>query len=207
VRVNQLMLKKIAAGQVAAQAQLDRGKVTLTNLRGQVFQGTYQGTWFIDVSSAPARFQAMGTLGSISLAPVAALMNDAWATGTADGKFDVEGAGDTLPDFLAHAGGRLQFVMRNGTLTHVEIPGAPKPLPVHRFAGDLRLQEGMWKLQAGKLETRDSIYQISGTASPRGGLDLVLTRGDAQSWSVTGTLLKPRLANANHTEARTVIKP
>lgn len=203
VRVSQLMLKKIAAGQVAAQADLDHGKITLTGLRGQVFQGTCQGTWVIDVSSAPARYQAAGTLGNIALAPVTALMNDAWANGTADGRFEVTGIGNTVSDFLAHADGELQFVMRNGMLPHVEIPGAPKPLPVHRFAGDLRLKEGKWKLQAGRLESRDGVYQVSGTAA-RGDLDLALIRGDQQTWNVTGTLAKPRVvsrAENNRTEA------
>lgn len=194
VRVDQLMLRKVAAGQVASRVDLDRGKITLTGLRGQVFQGTYQGTWVIDVSSAPARYQATGTLGNIALAAVTALMNDAWATGTAEGKVSVTGSGNTLPDFLAHADGKLQFVMRNGTLAHVEIPGAPKPLAVHRFTGDLRLKEGTWKLQAGKLESRDGIYQVSGTAA-QGSLDFVLTRGDQQTWSVTGTLAKPRIVS------------
>jgi hypothetical protein len=207
VRVNQLMLKKVAAGQVAAQVELDRGKITLTSLRGQVFQGTYQGKWVIDVSSAPARYQATGTVGNIALAPVTALMNDAWATGMADGKLDVTGTGDTVSDFLAHADGELQFVMRNGTLPHIEIPGAAKPLPVHRFAGNLRLKEGIWKLQAGKLESRDGVYQVSGTAARGGGLDLVLTRGDQQTWNVTGTLAEPHLTRAHRAEARAAIRP
>jgi hypothetical protein len=194
VRVNQLMLKKVAAGQVASRVDLDRGKITLTGLRGQVFQGTYQGTWVIDVSSVPARYQATGTLGNISLVPVTALMNDAWVTGTAEGKVFVTGSGNTISEFLSHADGKLQFVMRSGTLAHVEVPDAPKPLPVHRFAGDLRLKEGTWKLQAGKLESRDGIYQVSGTAA-RGGLDFVLTRGDQQTWNVTGTLAKPRVVS------------
>jgi AsmA family len=195
VRINQLMLKTIAAGQVAAQAELDRGKIALNDLRGQIFQGTYQGMWVIDVSSEPVRYRATGTVGNMALAPVTGLMNDAWATGTADGKFDVTGNGNTLADFLAHADGRLQFVMRNGTLAHVEILGSPKPLPVHRFAGDLRLKEGTWKLQTGKLETRDGIYQVRGTAAPGGALDLVLTRGDQQTWNVSGTLAKPRVVS------------
>jgi hypothetical protein len=209
VRVDQLMVKKIAAGQVAAQADLDRGKITLTGLHGQVLEGSYKGTWVIDVSSEPARYRAAGTLGNISLAGVTALMNDAWATGTADGKFDVTGAGNTLPDFLAHADGELQFVMRNGTLPHIEIPGAPKPLPVHRFAGDLSLNEGIWKLRAGKLESRDGFYQVSGTAARSSGLDFVLTRGDQQTWNVMGTLAKPHLIQAHRTQAevKTAIKP
>jgi len=75
------------------------------------------------------------------------------------------------------------------------------PLPVHRFVGELRLKKGAWGLSAGRLESRDGIYQIRGTASPGGGFDFVLTRGDEQSWALTGTLAKPHIAPVGHREA------
>jgi hypothetical protein len=128
-------------------------------------------------------------------------MNDAWIAGTADGKFDVEGSGDSFHELLARSEGKLQFVMRNGSLPHVEIPGSPVPLSVHRFAGELHLQKGAWNLSAGRLESRDGLYQVSGTASPGNGLDFVLTRADEQSWTLTGTLAKPNVAPLSHTEA------
>jgi hypothetical protein len=34
------------------------------------------------------------------------------------------------------------------------------------------------------------------------GIDFVLTRGDEQSWTVTGTLAKPRVVPASRTEAK-----
>ena len=76
----------------------------------------------------------------------------------------LEGSGDSFRELLARSDGKLQFVMRNGSLPHVEIPGAPVPLPVHRFAGELHLKKGAWELAAGRLESRDGIYQVSGTA-------------------------------------------
>jgi hypothetical protein len=91
--------------------------------------------------------------------------------------------------------------MRNGSLLHIEIPGSPVPLPVHRFAGTLRLNEGAWELSDGKLESRDGIYQVSGTASQSSGFDFVLTRGDEQSWMVTGPLAKPHVEPVSRTEA------
>jgi AsmA protein len=207
LHINRLSLKKVDASQIATQVDLDRGKITLNNLRGQVFQGTHLGNWIIDVSAPLPRYQAAGTLQNVSLAQVSAAMNDPWATGTADAKFDLTTSGAAFSDQLAHIDGEFKFAMQNGTLAHVELPGAAKPFPVHLFAARLQAKNGAWRLTAGRIESRDGIYQISGTASPGSGLDLVLTRGDAQSWSVTGTLLKPRLAHANRTEARTVIKP
>lgn len=207
LRVNRLGLKKVEASQITAQVDLDRGKIALTNLRGQVFQGTYQGNWVIDASAMPPHYQATGQLQKVAMAQLGAAMNDAWATGTAEGKFDLTTSGDNFADLLAHTGGELQFTLRNGTLAHVELPDATKPFPVHLFAGNLKMKNGTWKLSAGKLESHDGIYQVSGTASSGSGLNFLLTRGDEQAWNVTGTLLKPHVARANRTEARTVIKP
>ena len=218
LQVGRFGLKKVVATQVAAQVDVDRGKITLTALRGQLLQGTHQGNWIIDLSnrdvsahdasSQPVRYHGTGTLHDISLAQVSALTltstltNDVWITGTADGKFDLEGSGNGFRDLLARSDGKLQFVMHNGSLPHIKIPGAPAPLPVHRFSGDLRLKEGAWKLSAGRLESRDGFYRVRGTASPANGFDFVLTRGDERSWSLTGTLAKPHVAPAYPAEAK-----
>jgi uncharacterized protein involved in outer membrane biogenesis len=222
LQVGRFGLKKVVATQVATQVDVDRGKITLTALRGQLLQGTHQGTWTIDVSaqdgsardasSQSVRYRGAGTLHDISLAQVSALTstststltstNDAWITGTADGKFDLEGSADGFRDLLARSDGKLQFVMRNGSLPRIKIPGSPAPLPVYRFSGDLRLKEGAWELSAGRLESRDGFYRVQGTASPANGFDFVLTRGDERSWNLTGTLAKPRVAPAYPSEAK-----
>ena len=218
LQVGRFGLKKVVATQVATQVDVDRGKITLTALRGQLLQGTHQGTWTIDVSaqdgsardasSQSVRYRGAGTLHDISLAQVSALTstststNDAWITGTADGNFDLEGSADSFRELLTRSDGKLQFVMRNGSLPHIRIPGSPVPLPVHRFSGDLRLKEGAWELSAGRLESRDGFYRVRGTASPASGFDFVLTRGDERSWNLTGTLAKPRVAPAYPSEAK-----
>jgi len=217
LHVDQFGLKKVFVTQVATQVDLDRGKITLTALRAQLLQGTHQGNWTIDLSkqdlstpdastddaSAPnVRYHGAGTLNDIALAQVGTLMNDDWIAGTVDGNFDVEGSGDSFRELRAQSHGKLQFVMRNGSLPHIEIPGSPVPLPVHRFTGALHLKKGVWELAAGRLESRDGIYQVSGTASPGSGFDFVLTRGDEQSWTLTGTLAKPHVAAGSRTVAK-----
>jgi len=231
LHVDQFGLKKVLVTQVATQVNLDRGKITLTALRAQLLQGTHQGNWTIDLSkhdmskqdlskddmsshalstsdastddaSTPnVRYHGAGTLNDIALAQVGTLMNDAWIAGTVDGNFDVEGSGDSFRELRAQSG-KLQFVMRNGSLPHIEIPGSPVPLPVHRLTGELHLKKGVWELSAGRLESRDGIYRVSGTDSPSSGLDLVLARGDEQSWTLTGTLAKPHLTPGSRTVAK-----
>jgi hypothetical protein len=204
-------LKKVSATQVATQVEVDRGKITLTALRAQLLQGTHQGNWIIDLSNhdvsshdgstQPLRYHGTGTLQDISLGQVGTLMNDDWISGTAGGNFDLDGSGDSFRQLLERADGKLQFVMRNGSLPHIEIPGSAVPLPVHRFAGELHLKKGAWELSAGRLESRDGTYQVSGTVSPGSGFDFVLARGDEQSWTLTGTLAKPQVAPVGHREA------
>ncbi|MGA2357761.1 MAG: AsmA family protein [Terriglobales bacterium] len=217
LHVGQFGLKKVSVTQIATQVDLDRGKITLTALRAQLLQGTHHGNWTIDLSnhevstqdastddaSTPSpRYHGAGTLNDIALARVGTLMNDAWIAGTVDGNFDVEGSGDSFRELLAQSHGKLQFEMRNGSLPHIEIPGSPVPLPVHRFTGALHLKKGIWVLSAGRLESRDGIYQVSGTASPGSDFDFVLTRGDEQSWTLTGTLANPHIAPGSRTVAK-----
>lgn len=205
--IHRLRFKETDASQIVAQVDLDRGKIMLTGLRGQVFQGTHQGDWTIDASVMPPHYQAKGQLQNVSMAEVSAAMSDDWASGTADGKFDLESSGVSFAELMGHAEGDIQFILRNGTLPHIELPDAARPFPVRTFAGSAKAKNGNWKLSSGKLESRDGIYQVSGTASPVNGLNLIFTRGDEQSWNITGTLLKTNVAHATRTEARTVVKP
>jgi AsmA family len=220
LRVAQFDLNNVLVTQLATQVAIDQGKISLNSLRAQLLQGTHQGNWTIDLSAREdsagegsahtARYHGSGTLKEISLAQLAALMNDDWITGTADGTFDVKGAAESFHSLPARSDGKLQFVMRNGALPHLEIPGASVPLPVHRFTGELGLKKGIWQLSAGRLETRDGLYQVSGTASPGNAFSFILTRGDEQAWTVTGTLAKPQVAPASRTVARRVdanVKP
>ena len=231
LHVGRFGLKQVFATQVATNLELDRGRISLTALHAQLLQGTHQGNWIIDIDTAnyeaanhaaanrdaghdastadaaaqPAhflRYHGTGTVRDISLDQVGTLMNHAWITGTADGSFDISGSGDGFRDLLTLSHGRLQFVMRNGSLPHIEIPGAPVPLPVHRFSGDLRLEKGAWELSAGRLESRDGLYQVSGTVSADSNFDFVLKRGDELSWTVTGTLADPQVTPLDRTEAK-----
>jgi len=201
LHIAHLELNRVLASQIATRLELDRGKIRLTNLRAQLLQGTHQGNWTIDVSRQPPKYQAAGTLQNISLTHLGALMDDTWVSGTADATFEGTASGASLADLLEDASGEFQFILRNGSLIHLDFPGTAGPFPVRRFTGALQFEKRNWELSAGKLESRDGIYRVSGTTSTGGGLKFFLTRSDEQSWSLTGTLAKPRLERMNRTQA------
>ena len=203
LHVGRLGLKKLLATQVSTQLTVNRGKIALTALHGQLLQGTHQGNWTIDATVLPPLYHGTGAMQNISLSQLVALMNEAWIAGSGDGGFEVETSGGNLGDLLAHADGKLNFVMRNGRLNHVQISSAEGPLPVHLFTGDLRVKKGVWELSGGRLESRDGIYRVSGTDSATAGLDVMFTRDDDQSWNLTGTLTKPHVAPVNQEISRT----
>jgi len=222
LQVGRFALKKLIATQISTHVDVDRGKIVLTSLQTQLLQGTHQGNWTIsvsnretsghailnqtaasrDASALGVRYHGTGTLRDVSLPQVATLMNDDWITGTADGNFDVDGSADSFHALLTNSVGTLQFIMRNGTFPHIDLPGSPAPLPVHRFSGELRLKKGEWELPNGKLESRDGVYQVSGTDSTNKNCDFVLTRSDEQSWELTGTLATPTIVPANGSVAK-----
>jgi uncharacterized protein involved in outer membrane biogenesis len=216
LHVGLFSLKNVDATQVFTQMELDRGKINLTALHGQILQGTHQGNWTIDVRqsvSAPStasssdekappnvRFHGAGTLHDIALDQIGTLMHDPWISGTADANFVVDGA--DFRDVLSHCDGKFRFLMRNGSLPHIELPGSRGPLPVRRFAGELDLKEGEWKLSDATLESHDGTYQVSGRASSGKHFDFTLTGSDEQSWAVTGTVADPHVTPVVQSEAK-----
>jgi hypothetical protein len=215
LHVGRFSLKTIAASQISSQVEIARGKIMLNNLRAQLLQGTHLGNWIIDASPHDGsdhslHYHATGTFHEIALQQVAALMNDPWIGGTADATFELDGSANTLSEVPANSDAKMQFVMRNGSLPHIALPGTPAPLAVHRFAGTLGLKKGTWDLARSQLETRDTSFQVSGTAS-EGQVDFVLRSSKDQAWTLTGTLAKPHIANpeaSDHPEANAkVVNP
>jgi len=202
LHVGRLELKKMTATQVAAQLSVERGKVAINDLSATVMQGTHHGNWSVDASVSPPRYRGSGTLQNVALAQIGALMNDAWIAGSGDGSFELDSAGGSFGELAESSEGKLQFVMRNGSLSHIQFPGMRGPLSIYRFAGTLQAKKGIWELSDGQLESRDGLYQVSGKADRENGLDFTFTRSDEQSWRLTGTLPKPRVAMAGQEISR-----
>ncbi len=201
LRIDVLGVKKLLATEVATQLELHQGTIVLRDLRAELLGGSHQGSWTIDVSGQPVKYHAAGQFENVSLTEISALMRAPWLTGTADAKFEGTASGNSFADLLANADAQFRFVIRNGSLPHVESPDSARPFSVHRLAGNLRLHDGTWELSAARLESHDGLYQASGRAAPGSGLNFTLHRSDGQSWVLFGTLAKLRLERNNRTQA------
>src|SRR5207237_8049193 len=105
------------------------------------------------------------------------------------------------------ARGPVDFTPANAQSPHIILTAATPPLHVPRFSGGLRLRNGLFQIEQGKLETPSGIYQVSGNASLGQKLDVVLAHPGAQGFNVTGTLASPRILSSRTQETRAALKP
>jgi hypothetical protein len=93
----------------------------------------------------------------------------------------------------------MQFEWKNGVLRHVTLRGA-QPLRIKRFTGTVQLDDARLTFPAGKMETPEGIYTVSGTSTFARAIDFKLT-GRVRSYTITGTLERPQVNTPPDTEA------
>jgi hypothetical protein len=95
------------------------------------------------------------------------------------------------------AEGAVEFDMRDGSFAHVALGEEAGALKVTRFAGQARLDAGTMEMKGLKLESPDGKFQVSGSATLKGELDLRLTRmpggAAAPGFAIGGTLAEPQV--------------
>jgi hypothetical protein len=202
-----VVMPRLVADKVSTDVELDRGRLQLTGLHAETLGGYHLGEWSADFSVKPPVYRGTGTLQRVSLAQLAALMNDGWITGTADGTYRIRASGLNASELFSSATGTLDFDARDGVLPHVALASGGGPLHINRFQGRFVLRDGSLEIQQGKLETPGSIYRLSGTASLSSALDIKLFRDGARGFKISGTLAEPHVEPAAAPETRAALKP
>jgi uncharacterized protein involved in outer membrane biogenesis len=205
--VGSLVIRRFNATHVSAETELKNGKLTLSDVRADVWGGKHVGEWRADFTVKPPVYSGHGTFQNVSLDQPAQLMNDRWISGTASAKFQMEASGLSGSELLAGAVGTLQIDSRNAVMPHVVLAGETGPLQVRRLSAQVALQGGDVELKDGELETPSGIYQWSGTATSDRILNLKMTRDGAPAFNITGTLAEPNVAAASGAEAQAALKP
>jgi hypothetical protein len=88
--------------------------------------------------------------------------------------------------------------------------GSAEIFRVTDFSGQTQLHSGTIDIKDGNLDSPDGKYQVSGTASSKGELDLRLT-GNANGaagagYTITGTLAEPRMIRLAGAETQAQLK-
>jgi hypothetical protein len=214
VSVGLFRIHNLVAERVSALLDLERGKLKISGLRGDMLGGNHRGEWQADFTTGPPTYTGSGALTGVSLGQIAEVMHDRWISGTAEGTYQITASGADSTAFWESAEGQLQFDLRDGVLPHISLATDEGPLRVARWQGLMRLQGGEIEIENGKLVSSAGAYEISGSASLGRVLDLKLSRGKdvkpervgSQVYSIKGTLAEPRVVlTTPETQAR--LKP
>ena len=204
IRADHVVIKGLELQHVVAQAELRDRKLRLSDVRAETLGGKLRAEWSADFAGAAPVYSGSGTLERVALPQVAALTHDPWATGAASGRFKLELAGWSAAELAQSAQGALDFDWQNGTLQHVALNGDGAPLRLKRFTGHAVLRDRRLEFQRSSIETADSIYVVSGTAS-LGRLELRLTDRNARGYAVSGTLEKPHVTTLSAAETQAAL--
>lgn len=186
-------LKSLTARRFSGDVRLDSGILTIRNLNAEVLGGTTTAELRADFTGPQPAYALNGTLQQASMASIAAITRDAWATGKTNATYRATVSGWDAAQLRASASGAVSFDWRDGTLSHLELSGLPAPLRLRRFQGELTLANGSLVFKPSKMETPAGIYVVSGTASFDRQLGLRLVRGETDGFEITGTVDKPRV--------------
>jgi hypothetical protein len=202
-----VLIRNLVASHVSADVELEQGRLKLTNLQGDVLGGRHRGDWVADFTANPPTFGGNGEVQNVVLGQLAEAMHDGWITGTADLEYRAVTSGWSKDELLAAATGTLQAEARDGSMPHLNLAGEAGPLRLNKLWGRLRLREGKFEIEEGKLQTPSSIYQVSGTASLNRDLNIKLTRDGARGFNITGTLTEPHVVMNPTQDTQAALKP
>jgi hypothetical protein len=202
-----LLFHHLTADRVSAEVELQRGKLRLSNLRGEVLGGKHTGEWRADFNKRPPLYSGSGTLNGIMLEQLGENMHDGWIAGTATATYGAKASGWTTEDLFTSGSGSVQVEVFDGLLPHLALAGENDPLRINHFAGRLLFQDGQFQLEQAKLQTSGGTYQVSGTASLDRVLDLRIMRDATSGFRVTGTLEQPHVVVSTTPATQAALKP
>jgi hypothetical protein len=205
--VDHVVVRKLIGNRVSANVELNKGKLRVSDLRGDVLGGKHVGEWEADFTAKPPEYSGSGTLERVSLDQLSASMNDDWITGSATASYRVKTSGLDATELFASAVSTLKLDARDGVLSHIALTEGTGPLQMQRLTAQLALHNGKFEIQEGKLDTPTGMFQVSGTASLTRVLNLKLTREGAPGFNVTGTLTEPHVSPIVSPETQAELKP
>ncbi len=189
---DRLQMQSLAATKISAKVSLEGGKLQISQLNADFLGGKHHGEWRADFGVKPAVCSGSGSFAGVALAGLAGAVKNAGIAGLVDASYEVKGP--CPEEFWKSADGTLQFVMKDGTLPHFSLGEDVAPLEVTRFAGQARLHGGEIEMKDARLDSVRGTFQVSGTASVKGELDLKLAKGAAApGFTIGGTLGEPRV--------------
>jgi hypothetical protein len=187
-------VRGLVATKVSARLDINKQVAKFTNLRGELFGGAHTGSLQADFSGEKPSYSGAGALTKIVMSHVAAAMQNGWATGSLNGKYDFAASGWSARELISSAKGAAEFTWEDGTLKHLTLPEGKDSLHFTSYAGKVVLQDATLRFDESKLQTQSGIYEVSGKSGPDLKLEFTLTRSNGQGYKISGSLMNPQVA-------------
>lgn len=206
VSVARLVVKAVVASHASADVVIRPQGFSITNFRADLLGGSYAGDIAADFTSETPAYKAMGNVVDISITNIAALMDDAWASGKLTGTFSYSGKGWSADAIASSAIGSGKFDWRDGTFEHLDLDGHGRPLQFREFKGTVEVAKGVLSIAPSKLQAGKSIYLVSGTATLGRDLQLKFVRDGEPGFSVSGPLERPKIVQEKAPQTQASLK-
>ena len=193
IAIGHFAMASLVTSNVTSTVEFKEGALSLKDLSADLLGGHHSGNWDVDFNAKPPKYFGSGSLSKISMAQVATLMHDPWATGAIAGRYTLGLAGSNPNSLRNSASGSASFQWTEGSLRHLTLAGQSTPLTFADFEGNVALQQGSLKCQGCQLKTTSATYSVTGSTGFDRTLELRLQRASGPSYAVSGSLDNPRV--------------
>lgn len=207
VAIDKLTLGSTVCSRFSSELDLQKAKLSLSNLHGNLLGGQSSATWKADFSVHPPVYSGNGSFDGVSLAAISELMRTEWIDGSGSANYRFKSSGWNAQDLLNEAELSANFTVKDGSFPHVVLSENADPLHMSAFSGQLAFRDGKFSLEDTELVTQGGVFNVSGTASVAGDLNLKMTRENSTGYLVSGTLDQTRVSAITNPSTQAALKP
>lgn len=207
IAIDKLILGSMVCTRFSSDVELGKSKVLLTNLRGSLLGGQTLASWKADFSARPPAYSGTGSFDGISLFLISDLMHSQWIDGSGSASYSFKTAGWNVQELLNEADLKADFTVKDGVFPHVVLTDGAEPLSASVFSGQLALQRGNFSLDNTELVSAGGVFNLSGTASLAGDLNLKMTSENSTGYNLSGTLDQTRVSTITSSPTQAALKP
>jgi hypothetical protein len=99
------------------------------------------------------------------------------------------------------------FSVKDSEFPHVVLSENSEPLHSSVFSGQLAFRDGIFSLGDAELVSDSGVFNLSGTASVAGDLNVKMTGENSTGYNVSGTLDQPRVSPITNPPTQAALKP
>jgi len=207
IAIDKLIVGATVCNRFSTDLNLQKARVSLTNMRGSLLGGQTVGSWKADFSERPPVYSGTGNFDGVSLSLISGLMHSEWIDGSGSASYRFKSAGWDIQYLLNEADLKANFTVKDGVFPHLVLTDGADPLRASVFSGRLAFQQGSFYLDETELVTEGGIFAVSGTASSAGDLNFKMTSENSTGYNVSGTLDQTRVSAITNASTQAALKP